>query len=87
MARTSRPRPRRLGAALAGLSIAVGAAGGAVLTIGIGGAAADPGTSTAPEVIVTCESGTVSAGGIDTSSAVAYRAPAGSPLLPGCRES
>lgn len=37
--------------------------------------------------VVVCESGTVSSGGIETSSAVAQRVPKGAPLPPGCRES
>jgi hypothetical protein len=36
--------------------------------------------------VIVCESGTSSSGGVDTSSAVAVRVPAGTPLPPGCRE-
>jgi hypothetical protein len=43
---------------------------------------ADP----APDRVVVCESGVVDDGGIQTSSAVATRTPAGDPLPEGCRE-
>jgi hypothetical protein len=41
-----------------------------------------PGVGT---VVLVCESGTQSSGGVDTSSAVAVRVPAGTPVPPGCR--
>jgi hypothetical protein len=41
-----------------------------------------PGAGT---VVLVCESGTQSNGGVDTSSAVAVRVPAGTPVPPGCR--
>jgi len=64
-------------AAVCGIAAAVTLAGSA-----LGGAAGAGG-----DRVVVCESGTVSSGGIDTSSAVAQRVPAGAPLPPGCRES
>jgi hypothetical protein len=49
------------------------------------GQATNTGGSVSPEVILVCESGTVThAGGVETSSAVALRVPAGSPVPPGC---
>jgi len=41
-----------------------------------------PGAGT---VVLVCESGTQSNGGVETSSAVAVRVPAGLPVPPGCR--
>jgi hypothetical protein len=39
----------------------------------------------APQIIIVCESTTVSKDGIETSSSYAYRAPAGTPIPSGCR--
>jgi len=47
-----------------------------------------PGVSSGPgggEQIIVCESGTVKKGDVSTSSAVASRVPAGTPVPPGCR--
>lgn len=47
-----------------------------------------PGVSSGPgsrEQVVVCESGTITQGNVSTSSAVASRVPAGTPVPPGCR--
>jgi hypothetical protein len=49
-----------------------------------GGGADGADVNTADEIIVVCDSGTSSSGGIDTSSSVAIRLPAGSPVPDGC---
>ena len=91
MARTSRAfSRRRLGAALGGLALLATLAGCSVpfVTATPGRAPSRAGSTGAAsgERIVVCESGTVSRGGVDTSSAVVVRLPAGTPVPPGCRE-
>jgi len=91
MARTSsasrsRSPSRRVGGALAGITLAVALAGSAVLFVSQQpGDAAGTGGSHADEVIVVCESPTVThANGVKTASAVAVRVPTGSPVPQGC---
>lgn len=91
MARTSsasrsRSPSRRVGGALAGIALAAVLAGSAVLFVSQQpGDAAGTGGSHADEVIVVCESPTVThANGVKTASAVAVRVPAGSPVPQGC---
>ena len=95
MARTSSASPscspgrspsRRVGGALAGIALAAVLAGSAVLFVSQQpGDAAGTGGSHADEVIVVCESPTVThTNGVKTSSAVAARVPTGSPVPQGC---
>ena len=50
------------------------------------GKATSTGSSPGHEIILVCESATVTdANGVETSSAVASRVPAGTPVPPGCR--
>jgi len=92
MARTSdasrfRRRSGRVGAALAGVAMAVVLAGCAAPYVSEQPAeGTGTGGSLGHEVILVCESGTVTgAHGVETSSAVATRVPAGKPVPPGCR--
>jgi hypothetical protein len=89
MARTPRPTPRRRRfVALAGVVAAVALAGCGTPYL------TDPADSRPPlstdstngEQVIVCESGTVSSDRIETSSAVAARVPAGTPVPPGCRD-
>jgi len=95
MARTSSASPscspgrspsRRVGGALAGIALAAVLAGSAVLFVSQQpGDAAGTGGSHADEVIVVCESPTVThTNGVKTASAVAVRVPTGSPVPQGC---
>ncbi len=77
MARWFSTSRARLGVAAAGLAVAAVAAGCAPTVA----SAPDP----VDEVVLVCESGVVDQGGVKTSSAVATRVPAGSPIPPGCR--
>ena len=79
---TSRREACRLGTVLGGLVATAALAGCAALFAS--GAFASSGSEA--DRIVVCESGTVTVGEIETSSAVAARVPAGEPLSPGCRE-
>ena len=84
MARRSHSR-RRFIAGTLGIALTAAAGGGALFfTSGPAGARSGRGAAGAGLVIV-CESGTISHGGVDTSSAVAVRVPAGTPVPPGCR--
>jgi len=84
MARRSRTH-RRLIAGAVGLGLTAAAGGGTLfLSSGPAGARAGRGALGDGTVIV-CESGTVSRGGVDTSSAFAVRVPAGTAVPPGCR--
>lgn len=77
---------RRAGLALAGLLLTGGLASGAVLMMSPGAANEGPSSGKRTyEIVIICESGTVTGGGIETSSAVAKRVPAGTPIPPGCR--
>jgi hypothetical protein len=67
-----------------GLALAITATSAAAV-VGSGPAGARAGTHATDRVIV-CESGVVSQGGVDTSSAVAVRVPADTPVPAGCRE-
>jgi len=95
MARTSNASPllrsvrrpvRRVGGALAGITLAAVLAGcGAPYVSQQPGTATGTGGSLDSEVILVCESGTVThANGVETSSSVAIRVPAGTPVPPGC---
>jgi hypothetical protein len=85
MVRSSFPRRRLIAGAL-GLVLTAAAGGGTLfLTSGPAGARSGSG-ATGDGTVIVCESGTVSHGGVDTSSAVAVRVPAGTPVPPGCRE-
>jgi len=63
--------------------LCVGAAGLALAAVAAG--CAPPVASGPDEIVIVCKSGTVDQNGVHTSSAVATRAPAGSPIPPGCR--
>jgi hypothetical protein len=57
----------------------------AVLTgCGAPGVSSGPGEGSTEQIVV-CESGIVAKGNVSTSSAVASRVPAGTPVPPGCR--
>ena len=88
MARTPHPRPRRQRfVALGGLVAVVALAGcGTPYVTGPADSSSPSTDSTNGERVIVCESGTVSSDGIETSSAVATRVPAGTPVPPGCRE-
>lgn len=88
MARTSNASSlrhpfRRVGAAFAGVTMAAVLAGcGAPYVSQQPGATSTGGSH---DVVLVCESGTVTnANGVETSSAVATRVPAGTPVPPGC---
>lgn len=81
MARRSHSR-RRLTAGAIGLAVTA-ASGVALFMSGLAGARAG---ATGDGTVIVCQSGTVSRGGVDTSSAVAVRVPSGTPVPPGCRE-
>ena len=87
MARTSPASPRRrFGAGLGGLVLATTLAGCSVPFVGGHAPSGVGSTGGAGEQTVVCESGIVHhAGGVDTSSAVVLRVPAGTPVPPGCR--
>ncbi len=92
MARRSETLIRGSARALTAVVLAVGVSACAVPLASTSGSPAPHGTSTstglaAGEVILVCSSGQVSNGGVDTSSSVAVRVPAGTPVPPGCRES
>src|SRR5215510_118312 len=76
---------RRLGAVSAGVVLAAAAAGCTPSVSGGPGDATTDSVSSQDEIIVVCESGTVTQDGIETSSSVAMRLPAGSPIPEGCR--
>ncbi len=77
MARWLNTPQRRVGVGMAGVFLAAVVAGCA------------PTVSSAPppadEIVIVCESGTVTKDGIKTSSAVATKVPAGTPIPAGCR--
>jgi len=77
---------RRVGGTVAGFAIAAVLAGCSTpYASQQPGKATGTGGSPAHEVILVCESGTVTdANGVETSSAVATRVPAGTPVPPGC---
>ena len=78
MARWSSTSRRRLGGGAAGLVLAALAAGCTMPYV-------TSGPTEAGEQVLVCESGRVDQGGVHTSSAVATRVAAGSPVPPGCR--
>jgi hypothetical protein len=83
MARRSHSR-RRFIAGGFGLALTA-AAGGGILFLTPGLAGARVGSGAVEGSVIVCESGVVSHGGIDTSSAVAIRVPVGTAVPPGCR--
>jgi hypothetical protein len=74
---------KRLAVALLVPGVILGA-GLIVLGASASGGSSGNGTSGHHEQIVVCESNVTTHGGIDTSSAVATRVPAGTPIPPGC---
>ena len=94
MARRSPRRHRRLlaGVGLAVTASAVGA--GLLMSTELAGAGAslpqnergETGVGASDGIVIVCESGVVSQdGGVETSSAIAVRAPDGTEVPPGCR--
>jgi|GEM_PF-6863621 len=77
----------RVGTALAGVTMAALLTGCAAPSVSEQPAkGTGTGGTLGHEVILVCESGTVTgAHGVETSSAVATRVPAGTPVPPGCR--
>lgn len=81
MARSVSSSRRRLGIGVAGVVLAAAAAGCTTPFVSGGG-----GSAPASEMVVICESGVVDHGnGVETSSQVAIKLPAGSPVPEGCR--
>ena len=89
MVRPSAFTPARVAFALGAVILSTGLAGCAV-PLSNSGSPARGGSGTtrsaSSDVVLVCESGTSSSGGVATSSAVAVRVPAGTPVPPGCRE-
>ena len=75
---------RRLGVVSAGVVLAAAFAG-CTPSVSDGPSGTANGVQTADDIIVVCESETVTKDGIETSSSFAVRLPAGSPIPPGCR--
>ncbi len=89
MARRSTSRTRMVAGAL-GMALTAGVGGGGLLLatglLASSPAGAHTGRGAAGDgTVIVCESDTVSHGAVDTSSAVAVRVPAGTPVPPGCR--
>ena len=87
MARRSRHPNRRLGLAVVGLTRSPGLVGCAAPISSPSGTPAGHAmrSSVGNDVVVIGDAGTLSNGGVDTSSAVAVRVPNGTPVPPGCR--
>ena len=89
MARDSRHRSARdrVGLVVGACAVIVGLAACAAPRSSTSGTPPRPGATAAGAgtVVLVCESGTTGSGGVTTSSAVAVRVPAGTPIPPGCR--
>ena len=89
MVRSSAFFSARVAFALGAVLLSTGVAACAVPLSGSGSSARGgngPTRTGSTDRVVVCESGISSSGGVDTSSAVAVRVPAGTPVPPGCRE-
>jgi hypothetical protein len=88
MVRTSAFIPARVALALGAVILSTSlAACAAPLSNSGSSARGGSGTTRAgsSDLVLVCDSGTSSSGGVATSSAVAVRVPAGTPVPPGCR--
>jgi len=77
----------RVGLVVSACTVLVGLAACAAPLSSTSGTSPRPGAAAAGAgtVVLVCESGTTSSDGVTTSSAVAVRVPAGTPVPPGCR--
>ena len=88
MAQTLSLRSRRHAAGVGLLTLALTSAAVVASFASIGSASERPPVSTqeTDDRVIVCESGVISHGDVDTSSAAATRAPAGALVPAGCRE-
>ena len=85
MARRSHSR-RRFVTGVLGIAVTAAVGGGSLFVVtSSAGARVGSGAPAGADSVIVCESGTISHGGVDTSSAFAVRVPAGTPVPPGCR--